>query len=233
MSLCPFMYFVALSMTRSKHARGGPEERRTGEGVVDERNQTVLGGETGHRLEIGHLDQRVRERLHIDQPRAGCEGGGPRIRILGINAGVVDAEAGEVVGEQVRRTPVHHVLDQQVIAGAEESQKRRRNGPPCRSRSRERPPRLRGRRSGDGERRGSGCSTGGGSRRRGSLTVVLEVRGGEHRGGDRAERAGEEGAFVDRPGCRGRWTGLVGGHRGPQEGGSAGAGRSSPGTAAS
>src|SRR3954466_7212455 len=81
--------------------RDRPETERRGEGVVDEGDQVVRPGEARRSLEVADVEERVRQRLHVDRPRVRAQVLLPGRDRVAVDEGGLDSQPDEVAGEEV------------------------------------------------------------------------------------------------------------------------------------
>jgi hypothetical protein len=103
----------------------GPEVDRTGERVVDHRDQLVRPGESHHSLQVRHLYQRVGDRLDVDHPRFPPQLLGPRVGPVAGHEVACESMPGELPPRVVVRAPVQAVLEDHVIAGRKQRMENR------------------------------------------------------------------------------------------------------------
>ena len=98
------------------------EVHRRGKGVVDDGHQSVATRELDDRLQIGHLQQRIGHRLHVESPgrlrQLLCPGLGP---VAGDKV-AADPQLGHVFGGKAVSSTVQAVLGQEVVARLQESE---------------------------------------------------------------------------------------------------------------
>ena len=106
----------------------GPQVDRRREGAVDEGGEAVRARETHDALQVGHLQPRVGERLHVDGFGLGTERRLPAGRARRVDEGVREAEVLQVVRHEGVRAAVQRVLGDEVAAAAQRDEQRGRDG---------------------------------------------------------------------------------------------------------
>ncbi len=97
----------------------GPEVDGARERVVDHRDEAVLPGEGDDRLQVRDLHERVGDGLDVDGPGVGAQLRPPVGGVLAVDEGVVDAQAGQLVGDEGAGAAVGAIHDEQVVARPE------------------------------------------------------------------------------------------------------------------
>ena len=66
---------------------------RAAEGVIDDQRNAVFAGDGGDGLEVGHVERRVADRLHVERLRVAVDSAAKRLGIVAIHKLHLDAEA--------------------------------------------------------------------------------------------------------------------------------------------
>jgi hypothetical protein len=90
----------------------------SGEGGIDDERQPVRVGHVRHRLEIGHLERGIGNRLDKNRPRLVIDGGRDLIDLVGVHEANLDAEIGQDVLELGIAAAVEIAGAHDVVPGA-------------------------------------------------------------------------------------------------------------------
>jgi hypothetical protein len=108
--------------------RGAGHEQRRRERVVGETHELMLARECDDRFEIGHAEERVRDRLHVDCLRVPPQRTLPRRRIRARHEIHFHSPGAQQIAREHVRRSVRHGLQEHVIAGREHREQRRGDG---------------------------------------------------------------------------------------------------------
>ncbi len=103
------------------------EVHRAREGVVDDGDEPAPPAEAHDLLEVRESEQGIAQTLHVEGLGVGPQGRRPGPRLAAVDEGAGDPEGRQVLGDQVVRAAVEAVLHDEVIAGRQQRQQRRRD----------------------------------------------------------------------------------------------------------
>jgi len=96
-----------------------PEVEGTGEGGVDQQGQALFLRHVRDRTQVDHPHQRIGGGFHEDGPGCLAHSLAPVARLVGIDVGHLDPEAGQLFIEQVLGSAIDPAAGDQVVARAE------------------------------------------------------------------------------------------------------------------
>ncbi len=91
--------------------------RRTGERIIDEQPGAGRTRERRQGRDIGHAQQRIRDRLGHEQPGFRRQRRADRAEVANVDDGALDAQARAFRGEQDERTAIKLIAEHHMIAG--------------------------------------------------------------------------------------------------------------------
>ena len=109
---------VGAVVDRAADVAGGAE------GVVDDERDAVVVGDLGERLEVGHVEARVADRLDVERPRARVDRLREVRRVVAVDELHADAEAREGDLELVVGAAVEVARRDDVVAGLQDRRER-------------------------------------------------------------------------------------------------------------
>src|SRR5690606_14464101 len=101
-----------------------PAQQRRGERVVHDADQAQLARRAAQRGQVGHVAHRVGDRLQVDQPGLGPDGGAQLGRVVLGHVRDLDAEPRHQLVDHPGRAAVQGTLRDHVIAGPEQAEQR-------------------------------------------------------------------------------------------------------------